>query len=242
MQDFYVQLFSIRVAIFVISYCFLMGVFYFLIYNRVQQIYQGLSLGKVAFELVSLMQFIFWLPLGFGFLGLNAVYLFLLPMVREIFDFILIFIVDKKSFSPKYRRFIFSHHLNSTIARVALLIVSIFAFKTGAVPFLRVCLLYYCCSFFLVAPGAMEKLIFRNPKAIGLSYFKILNFLMARVSHFAIWMLGIFTIWNSLLSFHAVLFSILMTALAVINEYLSISSGLPTVRDSWLTIQTDISQ
>jgi hypothetical protein len=236
-----VQLFSIRVATVVFVYCFLLGIFYFLMRAKIQKIYQEQSLGKIAFEFVSLVQFILWVPIGFGFLGLNELYLFLLPMMREIFDFILVLIVDRKSFSPKYRRFIFIHHMNSTITRIILLAVGIFVFKTEIVPFLRVCLLYYCCSMFLVAPGATEKLIFSNSKSMGLPYFKTINFFLARMSHIFVWAMGISIIWYALPLFQAVSFSILTTVLVAMNEYFSISSGLPILRESWLAIRTDVS-
>lgn len=238
MHQFYVQLFSIHVATFVFVYCLLLGIFYFLMRAKIQKIYQGQSLGKISFEFISLVQFILWTPIGFGFLGLNELYLFLLPMMREIFDFMLVLIVDRKSFSPKYRRFIFIHHMNSTITRIVLLAAGIFVFKTEIVPFLRVCLLYYCCSMFLVAPGATEKMVFSNSKSMGFLYFKIINFFLARMSHIFVWVMGILIIWNDLPLFQAVSVSILTTVLFAINEYFSVFSGLPILRESWLAIRS----
>ncbi len=240
MYQFLLQFFSIQVAVISFVYCCTFGGLYYLLYLGLSRRYQGQDLGKISFEMVSLIQFMLWIPLGFGLFKLNRVYLFLLPMIREIFDFILIFIIERNKFTAYYQRFILIHHINSNITRILLLVVGIYLFKDGLNAFLKVCLLYYCCSIFLVAPGALEKIIFNEEKSLKIAYFKVSNFLMARVSHFVVLLMVIFTIYSYVTAFYTLYFTILTLILALINEYQSISSGFPKVKNSFSIVQNNM--
>ena len=240
MHQFVSQIFSFEVAIFLFAYCLVFCGLYFLIYHELSKKHLCPELGKISFELTSLIQFVIWIPVGFGCFKINYIYLFLLPMVRELFDFILIFYIEREKFTSYYKKFIITHHVNSIITRVVLLIICFLVFKDNISLFLSLGLLYYCCSIFLVAPGALEKILFGDLKSLKLAYFKVINFIMARISHSMVVLVLFFNIWKDIPVFKAILFSIFILVFLIINEYQSISSGFSKIKNSLQIIQTEI--
>lgn len=225
---------AISLSSFMIAYCVATGALNWIVYRTLRRRYQGVDLGKMAFEVAALLQFILWTPLALGVYAVDSLYLFAIPMARELYDFVLIWEVDRRGFTDHYRSFILGHHINSSLARLVLAAATLWLFSGDAV---RVCfqyhLLYYCCSIFLVAPLAVERLLLdkNSPRARAIS--RTIFFILARVTHISVLPLIAAFAWKSLPAGPALGYSMLVALMVGFNEYHSVVSGLPLVRKAW---------
>lgn len=202
------------------------------VHRVIRRRYDDVDLVKIAFEVASLLQFALWLPLGLGLVRLDPAYLNAIPVARELFDLIFIFGIVPAGFTEKYRKFILGHHTSSTVTRVVLAAIGYGLFEGAArQSFFELALLYYACSIFLVAPEATEKLLLARSAPMVRAVARAFYFAAARASHLVVFGATLALVATRLSPSISRPISLVVIVVVLVNEFHSVSSGWPIVRD-----------
>lgn len=228
---------SIDALLFVATYALAAASLHRLLFRLIGERSPPCERGKLAFEIGALLQFALWTPLALGAVDLPPLYLFAIPTARELFDVALLWVVERRSFTDHYRKFIAGHHLTSSLQRAMLAAVTLCLFSGEAIrECFQIQLLYYCCSIFLVAPFPAETLLLarRSPRARAVS--RTVCFALARLSHVAVLpMVAVFA-GNHLGAGPALGTTLLAGAVVAVSEYHSVVNGLPLLRKAWRSV------
>jgi hypothetical protein len=193
---------------------------------------QRRAIAASAIDLSAILQFVLWIPLGFGAFGLSNFYLFMLPMFQELYDVVYLKFVHERRFAPELVKFVMQHHLISTIARISL---AGLAYAFVPVALRQFCfasiLLFYCCSIFLITPSALKPFLWGRDNARVV--LRLVTFYVVRVCHLVVFSWCIFGIHKGLNLSVWIPVAILATLIYSASEIHSVTNALPRLREDW---------
>eukprot|EP00808_Paulinella_micropora_P010121 g55188.t1 len=218
-------------SLFSLGYVCAAGLLHFIVQKLVAPYYHGIGLDKLAFETASLVQFCLWVPLALGWFVLPDRYLIALPVARELYDILPVWILDRKGYTDHYRHFLLLHHSLSTTSRLVLTILAWHGLSNASFHlYEQMGLGYYCCSIFLVLPQAVEKLLLKDQPPRRLAIASTILFACAHITHASLALAVIYTIFYQTNSWMLI---VATAVFAGLNEYASIASGIPLLQKAW---------